>query len=81
MPDPTRDGSPLIAVRMSDTAAACLAKACREARWAILDTIEVDGRKSTKREEDIVAMLDWASNWLIYPGARVDPTTPTGGES
>lgn len=46
----TRDGTPLVAVKMSERAAERLAKACREAYYAVFDELETDGRKPRARE-------------------------------
>lgn len=65
------DGTPYIAVRMSERAAQQLAKACGEARNVIFDEIEVEGRPPRTREVQIMEWLDWASRWLILPEGRV----------
>jgi hypothetical protein len=66
----SRDGTPLVAIRMSEKAAERLAKACREAYNAVLDELQVEDRKPRAREDEMLEMLDWASRWLVFPDAR-----------
>lgn len=71
-----RDGSPMVAIVMSEHAAAALAKACQLGKFKIEDWLEdplTVGRSAALREntERAREWLDWGQRWLV-DGTRIE---------
>lgn len=64
------DDTPIVRIRMTESAAERLAKACSWAEATIRDAMYEDARKPTLAEADRLDHLSWASRWLTFEGAR-----------
>jgi hypothetical protein len=67
----TRDGTPMIAIVMSEDAARELAAACQLGKFRVEDWLEDPGAEIRERHERAREWLDWGQRWLV-DGTRIE---------